>query len=166
VEILNESTGKQNDRLVTVFAIFAIILAAAISFATLGDKNIIAPSAENPVDQAADAAAAGIQAAKGHIECHSLKSGGALPRQYYANGGKFEVAWGEFNPIDSTVKIISTGYYDIPGMADEFGAKNYCARLETDMKVNLTATHSQTPILPIYYQRSLPRIDTDIRAAR
>jgi hypothetical protein len=166
VEILNESTGKQNDRLVTVFAIFAIILAAAISFATLGNHSLAAPSVEDPADQAADAAAAGIQAAKGHIECHSLKSGGALPRQYYANGGKFEVAWSEFNPIDSTVRIISTGYYEIPGMADEFGAKNYCARLETDMKVNLTVTQNQTPILARYYQRSLPRIDTDIRAAR
>jgi len=166
VEILNESSDKQNDRIVTVFAVFAIIVAAAISFASFGNHEIATPIAENPEDQAADAAAAGIQAAKGHIECHSLKSGGSLPRQYYVNGGRFEVTWGEFNPIDSTVKIRSTGYYELPGIADEFGAKSYCARLETDLKVNFIATHNQTPILARYYQRHQPVVETNIRAAR
>jgi hypothetical protein len=166
VEILNESSEKQNDRLVTVFAVFAIIVAAAISFASFGNRDFDIPLAENPEDLAADAAAAGIQAAKGHIECHSLKSGGSLPRQYYVNGGRFEVSWGEFNPVDSTVKIISTGYYKLPGITDEFGAKSYCARLETDIKVNLIATHNQSPILARYYQRHQSATETDIRAAR
>jgi hypothetical protein len=166
VEVFNESKGNQNDRLVTIFAVFAIILAGAISFATLGNHDLVAPVAENPEDRAADAAAAGIQAAKGHIECHSLKSGGSLPRQYFVNGGRFEVAWSAVSPIDSTVKIISTGYYELPGIADEFGAKSYCTRLETDLKVNLIATHNQTSILARYYQRHQPVEETNIRVAR
>lgn len=166
MEILNESSGEKTDRIVIIFAVFAIIMAAAISFATLGNHEVTAPQAEDPGDRAAEAAAAGIQAAKGHIECHSLKSGGSLPRQYFANGGRFEVAWSEFNPADSTVQIISTGYYEIPGMADEFGAKSYCARQETNLKVKLVPTHNQTPILARYYRRSLPKTDVTIRAAR
>ncbi|NLI16528.1 MAG: hypothetical protein GX409_09615 [candidate division Zixibacteria bacterium] len=166
MEILTESSAKQNDRLVTVFAVFAILIAIAISFASLGNHDIVSPAVENPEDIAADAAAAGIQAAKGHIECHSLKSGGSLPRQYYVNGGRFEVIWGEFNPIDSTVKIRSTGYYELPGVADEFGTKSYCARLETDLKVNLIATHNQSPILARYYQRHQLAIESNLRAAR
>jgi hypothetical protein len=166
VEILNESSGKLNDRLVTIFAIFAIFMAAAISFATLGNHEIIAPVADDPNDQAMEAAEAGIQAAKGHIECHSLKSGGSLPRQYFVNGGRFDVAWSALNPEDSTVQIVSTGYYEVPGMSDEFGAKNFCARLETNLKVNLIPTHNQAPILAKYYQRSQPKTDVTISAAR
>lgn len=162
----NESSGNQGDRVVTVFAIFAIILAVAISVVTMGSHEIIQLPVDDPMSRADEAASAGISAAKGHIECHGLKQRGALPRQFFANGGRFEVAWGDLNPADSTVRVVSTGFYEIPGIPDEFGAKSYCSRLESTLKVNLIATHNQSPILARYYQRYLSLDETKATASR
>lgn len=132
----------------------------------MGSNEIIPPPIDDPTSKADEAASAGIQAARGHIECHGLKQQGALPRQFFANGGRFEVAWSDFNPTDSTVRVISTGYYEIPGLPDEFGAKSYCTRLESTLKVNLISTHSQTPILARYYTRYLNSVATKATASR
>lgn len=148
-----DRSKNRSDTIVTIFALFAIFLAGGISIATISTdlKTHSSHNAEimqdNPVSKAEQAAFAGIQAAKGHIECHGRIQSGSLPRQFYANGGRFEVTWEDIDLSDSTVHIISTGFYELDG------GKFYSSKLETVMKVKLLSSH-QPPILDKYYRRN------------
>ncbi|OQX91531.1 MAG: hypothetical protein B6D58_07635 [candidate division Zixibacteria bacterium 4484_95] len=143
-----DRTKNRSDSIVMIFALFAIFLAGGISIATITTgRNTEVAFDNNPITKAEQAAYAGIQAAKGHIECHGRTQSGSLPRQFYVNGGKFEVTWENLNLSDSTVHIISTGFYDGDG------GKSYSSKLETVMKVTLLSSH-QPPILDDYYKRT------------
>jgi hypothetical protein len=154
--IVNESEKNRSDSFVTIFAIFAILLAAGISVGTMNSRETIPDIVIDPVDRAEQAAFAGIQAAKGHIECHGIKHRGALPQQYFANGGKFSVAWDEPNMNDSTVHVVATGYYESLLDPESGSAHIYSSRLESVVRINIVSAHSNgVGILEHYYQRSI-----------
>lgn len=149
-----DRSKNRSDIIVTIFALFAIFLAGGISIATIStnhkthSRHNAEITLDNPVIKAEQAALAGIQAAKGHIECHGRIQSGSLPQRFYANGSRFEVAWEDIDLRDSTVHIISTGFYEL----DE--GKFYSSKLETVIKVKLLSSH-QPPILDEYYTKNL-----------
>ena len=153
---------SKSDNLVTVFAIFAILLAGGISLGTMSQPEITQQPVADPVKLAEQAAYAGIEAARWHIECHGLKAGGALPRRFYVNGGRFEVAWDGLNQADSTVRVLSTGYYEIAGDSLEIENRVFCSMLETIIKIDCTA-HPRSEILARHYQRAT--VSTSSQAA-
>jgi len=143
--------SNRSDTAVTMVVLCVMLLAGGISIATINtdqnsqlmDNSVL--EIADPFDKAEQAAMAGIKAAKGHIECHGINESGGLPEQFFANGGRFEVAWDEINVNDSTVHIVSTGYYELN--LD----KIYTSQLESVIKVDIFATHSQQ-ILKDYYK--------------
>jgi hypothetical protein len=152
--MIDDRSKNRSDSVVMIFALFAIFLAGGISIATITtDHNTEVAFKDNPISKAEQAAYAGIQAAKGHIQCHGRTQSGSLPRQFYVNGGKFEVTWENINLSDSTVHVISTGFYDVDG------GKSYSSKLETVMKITLLSSH-QPPILDDYYQKNKDYIVT------
>ena len=148
--VFGNKRGNRGDSAVTIFAIFAMLLAGGISIATIStDKNTDTGIPVNvmdidPLARAEQAAAAGVKAVQGHIECHGITESGGLPDQYYANGARFNATWDEINLADSTVKIITKGY-----CVNENGME-YSTTFESVIKVNLLATHNQA-ILQDYY---------------
>jgi hypothetical protein len=140
----------KNETIVTIAALFIMLLAAGVSLTTISVGNDIENNeylldeSVDPVFEAERAALAGIKAAKGHIECHGIKARGNLPKRFYANGGSFEVAWGDINMADSTVRVMSRGYYE----ADD--EKIYESKLESIINVKFLTAHD-TQLLLNYY---------------
>jgi hypothetical protein len=149
--VFGEKRGKTGDTVITLFAVFSIILAGGISIATITtDQNTemgrnISIYDTDPLTQAEQAAIAGIHAVKGHIECHGITENGGLPYQYYANGARFEAVWDDIDLADSTVHIISTGYSQ-----NDLGEK-FTTKFESIIKVDLITAHNQS-ILHDYYR--------------
>jgi hypothetical protein len=146
--------SNRSDMVVTLIAIFSIIMAGGISIATITtDQNTDnAPVALNiydtdPLARAEQAAMAGIHAVKGHIECHGRTDKGGLPDQYYANGARFTAVWDDINLTDSTVHVVSTGY-----CRDNSG-EEHVTQLESIMKIDLLYSHHSS-ILQDYYSSS------------
>jgi len=138
-----------------IAALCVVIFAGAMTFSPITGKNNqqagkAAAETTNPFDMAEQAAMAGISAARGHIECHGIRQRGGLPRQFYVNGGSFEVTWGEVNLADSTVHVISVGYLE-----SGLGAA-YTSTLQSDLRVNLLPAHSQTILLHYYQEHANP----------
>ncbi|MCP4580460.1 MAG: hypothetical protein GY839_02500 [candidate division Zixibacteria bacterium] len=149
--LFNNRHGSRSDVVVTLFALLAIVLAGGISIATISTEKQADPfgaedlSLTDPVGKAETAALAGIDAARGHIECHGITESGGLPGQYYANGARFEVAWDKINLADSTVHIVSTGF-----MSQDDG-KIFSSIIESVHKIDFLASHDR-PVLHEYYQ--------------
>ena len=144
------NTNSRSEIAVTIVAMFVLLLVGGISLTTISISQNTQTMTDtayepfNPVNKAEQAAMAGIKAAKGHIECHGIKKSGGLPQQYFVNGGRFEVAWDDINLVDSTVNIVSTGFY-------EFDSGNtYTSKLESVIDLNLLSSHNQQ-ILSGYY---------------
>ena len=143
--------SNRSDTAVTMVVLCVMLLAGGISIATINtdqnsqlqDNSIL--ETVDPFDKAEQAAMAGIKAAKGHIECHGLRENGSLPEQYFVNGGRFEVAWDDINVNDSTVHIVSTGFFELST------DKIYTSQLESVIKVNFLTTHGQQ-FLKDYYK--------------
>ena len=143
--------NSRNDMVITIVALTVLIFAGGISIATINtdhkksylNDSILEPL--DPFDKAEQAAIAGIKAAQGHINCHGIKESGGLPERFYANGGRFKVSWDDINIEDSTVHIVSTGYFETN---DE---NTYTSHLESEIKVELAVTHNQK-ILSEYYK--------------
>lgn len=142
--------NNKSDTVITIVALFVMLIAGGISISTISTNQnvqslqVSAIEPVNPVSLAEQAAMAGIKAAKSHIECHGIKKPGGLPRQFYVNGGRFEVNWDEINVTDSTVHIVSTGYYESDGK------KMYTSRLESIIDISFLPSHDQR-ILSDYY---------------
>jgi len=151
--LIDNRNGNRSDIVVTLFAVLAIVMAGGISIATIStDKQADSFDKFNlgmadPVSKAETAALAGIEAARGHIECHSITESGGLPAQYYANGARFEVAWDEIDLTDSTVHIVSTGFIS------QNDGKIFSSIIESVHKVDFVASHER-PILHDYYQKN------------
>lgn len=143
---------NQSDLIVTIFAIFAILLAGGISIATISTDQQSQPmeavnfDKQEPIVKAEQAALAGLMAVRGHIECHGIKEKGGLPDQYYANGARFSAVWDDINLNDSTVHVISTGYF-----GDNDG-EMHSSKFESIIKVDLASAHNEG-ILNNYYNR-------------
>ena len=146
----NGKKSNRSDTIVTLIAIFSIILAGSISIATITTEQNIDNTASlniydaDPLARAEQAAIAGIHAAKGHIQCHGLVDQGGLPDQYFANGARFMTVWDDINVNDSTVHIISTGY------CRDNNGEEHITKLESVVKIDLLISHHQ-PILHDYY---------------
>jgi hypothetical protein len=146
-----DKKGNRSDMVVTLIAIFSIIMAGGISIATITtDQNTdSAPVSLNiydadPLARAEQAAVAGIHAAKGHIQCHGVVEKGGLPDQYYANGARFMTVWDDLNLSDSTVHVVSTGY------CRDANGEEHVTKLESIMKIDLLFAH-QPALLQDYY---------------
>ncbi len=147
----NENRG---DFLLTFIAVGIILLAAGITVGKVknDDHSATAVSITDPIAIAEEAAYAGIQAAKGHIECHGPRERGALPKQFYANGGRFKVVWDDFNPADSTIRVMAYGYCDMPSTEGENGW-TYTTRLESVIKIDRAISNGQKRILRHFYDK-------------
>lgn len=149
--MFNKKSGNKSDLVVTLFALFSILLAGGISIATISTDqqsepiDVIDINKQDPVIKAEQAALAGLMAARGHIECHGITEKGGLPDQYYANGARFSAVWDKINLSDSTVHIISTGYF---GDSD---GEVHSSKFESIIKVDLASAHNQG-ILSDYYR--------------
>lgn len=148
--------GSENrgDFLLTFIAIAVILLAAGITVGKVKDDghSTTTDSIADPVAVAEEAAYAGIEAARGHIECHGSSAKGALPKQFYANGGRFEVVWDNFDAVDSTVRVLAYGYCDIPG-AEGGDGWTYTTRLESVIKIDRTNLNGRNKILHGFYEK-------------
>jgi hypothetical protein len=144
---------NRSDIVVTLFALFALLLAGGISIATITtDKEVksstkIDLGLEDPINKVEMAARAGIDAARGHIQCHGITESGGLPSQYYVNGARFEVVWDKIDLTDSTVHVISTGFIN------HDNGQVYTSKLESVLKVDLMVSH-EVPILHEYYKKN------------
>jgi len=153
MKFLNARQDNRSDIVVTLFALFALLLAGGISIATITTDNEVKSSAkidlglEDPLNKVEIAARAGIDAARGHIQCHGITKSGGLPSQYYANGARFEVAWDKIDLSDSTVHVMSTGFIN------HDDGQIYTSKLESVLKVDLMVSH-EVPILHEYYKKS------------
>jgi len=145
---------NRGDFLLTFIAIGVILLAAGITVGKVKDDGHSATtvSIADPVAVAEAAAYAGIEAAKGHIQCHGSSGKGALPKQFYANGGRFEVVWDNFDAADSTVRVLAYGYCDIPG-AEGGNGWTYTTRLESVIKIDRTHSNDRNKILRGFYEK-------------
>jgi hypothetical protein len=112
------------------------------------DKNVIY-TANIPGEIADEAARAGLNAAKWHIECHGRTSAGGLAPRFYVNGAIYSVKWGDINPGDSIVEIKSVGSFASgPG-------QSYRSILESKIKIDFLPAHKNT-ILTSYYSEKWP----------
>lgn len=144
---------NSGDFLLTFIAIGIILLAAGITVGKVAEDRqaTVSKAFDDPVAVAEEAAYAGIRAAKSHIECHGSKEKGALPRQFYANGGRFEVVWDNFDATDSTVHVWAFGYCDMPGI-DGDNDWTYTTRLESVIKLDRINSESGKNILKEFYE--------------
>jgi hypothetical protein len=145
------STSGRTDLPVLILSIIAVILAGVMSLATItskSDKNVIYTS-NIPSEIADEAARAGVNAAKWHIECHGRTVAGGLSSRYYVNGAIYSVKWGDVNLRDSIVDIKSVGSFASgPGQI-------YRSILESKIKIDFLPAHRNT-ILTTYYSENWP----------
>jgi hypothetical protein len=124
----------------------AMLLAGVLSIATIStktDKNEISKMSV-PGDLADEAARAGLDAAKWHIECHGRTTAGSLSPHFYINGATYSIAWSDLNLTDSTVHVRSLGQYAI-GRNQEFRVS-----LASKIKIDFLPAH-RNKILTDYY---------------
>lgn len=153
MKFLNARQDNRSDIVVTLFALFALLLAGGISIATITTDNEVKSlnkidlGLEDPLNKVEMAAKAGIDAARGHIQCHGITESGGLPSQYYVNGARFEVVWDKIDLSDSTVHVISTGFIN------HDNGQIYTSKLESVLKVDLLVSH-EIPVLHEYYMKN------------
>ena len=143
---MSNSFNGRTDLPVLILSILAVLVAAAISMATIAsrsDKNTISATSI-PGDAADEAAKAGISAAKWHIECHGRTTAGSLHSHYYIYGGSYRVEWGDMNLRDSIVEVRSEGSFS------SGNNQEYRVKLESKIKVEFLPAHKNA-ILTSYY---------------
>jgi hypothetical protein len=148
---MSNSFSGRTDIPVLIVSIAAVLLAAVLSMATIvsrSDKSTITTTSI-PGEAADEAARAGINAAKWHIECHGRTTAGSLHSHYYINGGSYRVAWGDMDLRDSIVEVISEGSFS-SGKNQEYRVK-----LESKIKVDFLPAH-KNEILTSYYSEMRP----------
>ncbi len=142
------STGNsgKTDLAVLVLSVLAVLVAGAISMTTISsssDKNYVA-GASTPAQMADEAARAGLEVAKWHIECHGRTTSGSIGPHFYINGALYSAEWGDMNPLDSTVVVRSTGDYEIST------SQVFRAHIESQLKIEFLPRHKNM-ILNSYY---------------
>ncbi len=131
---------------VLVLSVLAVLVAGAISITTISnssDKNYVA-GVSSPGQIADQAAMAGLEAAKWHIECHGRTTSGSIGPHFCINGALYSAEWGDMNPLDSTVVVKSTGDYEISK------GQVFRAHLESKLKIEYLPPHKNM-ILSSYY---------------
>ena len=101
----------------------------------------------DPIKMADEAARAGIDAAKRHVECHGRVEAGGLSPKYHINGASYSVNWDELNSSDSTVMIRATGIYSQ-------NSKEYSVELDKVIKVNFQSAHRNVALEKYYSSKN------------
>ncbi len=141
------------DSVVLIISALAVLVAATLTMATITrnserseQRNEIFFDSPDPIKRAEQAARAGLDAAKWHIECHGRVKAGGLSPKYFANGATYTVAWDDVDMSDSTVVVWSIGNFSWGG------SKQYQVDLESKIKIESLPSHQQE-ILSAYYSR-------------
>lgn len=140
-------TDTRTDTVVLIFSTLAVLIAATLSMATIStthDKALY--DTLDPLKKAEDAANAGVDAARWHIECHGRTEAGGLTPKYFVNGATYTVEWDNVNLADSTVNVRSTGNFK---RGDD---KHYEIQVESKIKIEFLPSHRQD-ILEDYYSQ-------------
>jgi len=136
------------DTVVLLFSALAVIIAGTLSMATISNNNSINhDNAGNPLILANQAAKAGMDAAKWHIECHGRTAGGGLAPRYYVNGALYSATWGDVDLNDSTVIVETKGSYR------DRNNKLYSIDLKNEIKVDFLPAHNEA-VLSSYYSKN------------
>lgn len=142
------------DSVVLIISVLAVLVAATLTMATITrnseraeQQSAILLDSPDPMLRAEQAAEAGLDAAKWHIECHGRVEAGGLSPKYFANGATYTVAWDDVDLSDSTVVVRSTGNFSWGGK------KQYQADVESKLKIDFLPSHGEE-ILSIYYSRN------------
>jgi hypothetical protein len=136
------------DTVVLIFSVLAVIVAGTLSMATIS-SNHTAESRQggDPIKMADEAARAGIDAARRHVECHGRVEAGGLSPKYHINGATYSANWGEINLSDSTVAIRAIGNYS-------YNDKQYSVELDKVLKVNFQSAHRNVALDKYYTARN------------
>lgn len=135
----------RTDMVVLIFSTLAVLIAATLSMATIStNKDGIIYETLDPLKKAEDAANAGVDAARWHIECHGRTGAGGLTPKYFVNGAIYTVEWDDVNLADSTVNVRSRGDFT---RGDD---KHYEILVESRIKIEFMPSHKQE-ILSEYY---------------
>jgi len=136
------------DTVVLIFSLLAVIVAGTLSMATIStNHNAENRQDGNPVEMADQAARAGIDAARRHVECHGRVDAGSLSPKYHINGATYSANWDTINLSDSTVIIRAIGYYS----SDD---KQYSVELDKVIKVNFQSAHKNVALDKYYTSKN------------
>jgi hypothetical protein len=118
------------DSIVLLLSVLAVLVAATLTMATISkNSDDFAYNSPDPLKRAEQAAKAGIEAARWHVQCHGRTDSGGLPERYFVNGATYRVEWDALDLSDSTVDIrsrIKISY--LPSHGDEILDDYYAGR--------------------------------------
>ncbi len=144
------------DSVVLITSVLAVLVAGTLTMATIArnsddseQRSEIFFDSPDPMMRAEQAARAGLDAAKRHIECHGRIEAGGLSPKFFANGATYTVAWDDVDMFDSTVVVRSLGEFSWGG------ERQYQADVESKIKIEFLPSHGQE-ILSAYYSRHNP----------
>jgi hypothetical protein len=134
---------------VLILSIVALAIAGGLSIITISNGSDRNEISGRPIrsDAAGEAARAGLEAAKWHIECHGRSKAGSLGPHFYINGATYTVCWSDMNMQDSTVMVQSVGNF-------AWGIdRSYRVNLESKIKIDFLPAH-RNMILSSYYSEN------------
>ena len=141
------------DSVVLIISALAVLVAATLTMATITrnsgrfeQRSEISFDSPDPMNRAEQAARAGLDAARWHIECHGRVEAGGLSPKYFANGATYKVAWDDVDLADSTAVVRSIGSFSWGG------DRQYQVDVESKIKIEFLPSHGQE-ILSAYYSR-------------
>jgi hypothetical protein len=149
------------DSIVLLLSVLAVLVAATLTMATISkNSDDFAYNSPDPLKRAEQAAKAGIEAARWHVQCHGRTDSGGLPERYFVNGATYRVEWDALDLSDSTVDVRSSGYFSWGG------ERRYQVDLDSRIKISYLPSHGDE-ILDDYYagRRSSVEDQGDSRAA-
>lgn len=134
---------------IIILSIAAVLAAGVLSMATISthknEKAVVRSS--DPYLLADQAAKAGFETARWHIENHGRTRQGSLSSHFDINGALYAVEWDNVDLSDSTVNVRSTGEVVLEnGQACEVS-------LESKMKIAFIPERTNT-ILDSYYSKN------------
>jgi len=149
---MTQFTSGKSDIPILILSVVALLLAGVLSMVTMANRpdKIEANLSSSSYHAAEEAAEAGIQAAKWHIQCHGRKRAGGLDSKYHINGATYKVAWDDIDLTDSTVVIHSEGESVMPS------DQRYTYKLDSKIKIEFLPAHSDD-ILTSYYDENSGR---------
>lgn len=140
------------DSFVLLLSAVAVLVATTLTMATISRNNDeLTFNSPDPLKRAEQAAKAGIEAARWHIQCHGRTDSAGLPERYFVNGATYKVDWGALDMADSTVDVRSSGYFSWGGQ------RRYQVDLNTRLKIDYLPAHG-IQALNNYYAEQHPAL--------
>lgn len=144
------------DSIVLLLSAMAVLVAATLTMATISRNNDeLAFNSPDPLKRAEQAAKAGIEAARWHIQCHGRADSAGLPERYFVNGATYKVEWDTLDKSDSTVDVRSSGYFSWGG------EREYQVDLNTSIKIGYLPAHGEDILSDYYTGDILPVVSAD-----